>query len=92
MFEAGQKTPGSMAADSGNGGICCCCFMQETGTWLANINCPGQLVISGAKENVEKAVALAPSRGASRAIMLQVSGAFHSPLMQPAVDGLSCDN
>lgn len=88
MQEAGQKVPGSMAAILGLdekvlAGIC-----RETGTWLANINCPGQLVISGAKAGVEKAVTLAQSRGAARAMLLQVSGAFHTPLMQPAADGL----
>jgi [acyl-carrier-protein] S-malonyltransferase len=62
---------------------------QETGTWLANINCPGQLVISGTKADIDKAVAAAQSRGAARALLLQVSGAFHSPLMQPAADGIA---
>ena len=89
MYEAGQKTAGAMAAILGMDEFAVSTLCQETGTWLANINCPGQLVISGAKESVEKAVALAPPRGASRALMLQVSGAFHSPLMQPAADGLS---
>ncbi len=89
MYEAGQRTPGSMAAILGMDESAVNILCQETGTWLANINCPGQLVISGSKENVEKAVALAPSKGASRALMLQVSGAFHSPLMQPAAEGLS---
>jgi [acyl-carrier-protein] S-malonyltransferase len=89
MNEAGKKTPGSMAAILGMDESAVKALCQETGTWLANINCPGQLVISGAKDNIEKAVALAPSKGASRAIMLQVSGAFHSPLMQPAADGLA---
>jgi [acyl-carrier-protein] S-malonyltransferase len=89
MFEAGQKVPGSMAAILGMEESAVKALCQETGAWLANINCPGQLVISGAKENIEKAVAIAPSKGASRAIMLQVSGAFHSPLMQPAMESLS---
>lgn len=89
MHEAGQKTPGSMAAILGMDESAVRTLCRETGTWLANINCPGQLVISGARENIEKAVALAPSRCASRALILQVSGAFHSPLMQPAADGLS---
>jgi [acyl-carrier-protein] S-malonyltransferase len=89
MFEAGQKTPGTMAAILGLDEIVVKTVCQETGTWLANINCPGQIVISGAKENMDKAVELAKVKGAIRAIPLQVSGAFHSPLMQPAVEGLA---
>jgi [acyl-carrier-protein] S-malonyltransferase len=89
MFEAGQKTPGSMAAILGLDEAMVKAVCQETGTWLANINCPGQLVISGAKENIDKAVELSRAKGAARAVPLQVSGAFHSPLMQPAVEGLA---
>jgi [acyl-carrier-protein] S-malonyltransferase len=54
----------------------------------ANYNCPGQLVISGSITGVEKAVARLQELGASKAIVLQVGGAFHSPLMQPAQDEL----
>jgi [acyl-carrier-protein] S-malonyltransferase len=89
MHEAGQITPGAMAAILGLDEAAVKALCAETGTWLANINCPGQLVISGARENIAKAIALAPSRGASRALPLQVSGAFHTPLMQPAADGLA---
>ncbi|MBP1762517.1 MAG: fabD, partial [Firmicutes bacterium] len=89
MFEAGQKVPGGMAAILGLDETSLNDICQKTGTWLANINCPGQLVISGIKENIEKAIELAKSRGAARALPLQVSGAFHSPLMQPAADGLT---
>lgn len=55
----------------------------------ANYNCPGQIVISGTVQGVEKAVALAQEAGAARAIVLQVGGAFHSPLMQPAKEELA---
>ena len=51
---------------------------------LANLNCPGQIVISGTKEGVEKACELAKENGARRAIPLEVSGPFHSRLMEPA--------
>jgi [acyl-carrier-protein] S-malonyltransferase len=89
MHEAGQKTPGAMAAVLGLDEAAVMALCQETGTWLANINCPGQLVISGSRENIEKAIVQAKARGAARVVPLQVSGAFHSPLMQPAADGLS---
>jgi len=89
MFEAGQKVPGAMAAILGLEESLVNEVCRKTGTWLANINCPGQLVISGAKENIEAAITLANSKGAVRALPLQVSGAFHTPLMQPAAEGLS---
>lgn len=54
----------------------------------ANYNCPGQLVISGSVEGIDKAVKALSEAGARRAIVLAVGGAFHSPLMQPAQDEL----
>ena len=51
---------------------------------LANLNCPGQLVISGATEKILQACDLAKARGAKRALPLTVAGAYHSPLMASA--------
>ncbi|KYC66039.1 ACP S-malonyltransferase [Heyndrickxia coagulans] len=53
---------------------------------LANLNCPGQIVISGTAAGIEKAGALAKERGAKRVLPLQVSGPFHSKLMEPAAE------
>ncbi|WP_270577217.1 ACP S-malonyltransferase [Caldibacillus thermoamylovorans] len=55
---------------------------------LANLNCPGQIVISGTKDGVDKACELAKVNGARRAIPLEVSGPFHSRLMEPASNRL----
>ncbi len=89
MHEAGQKHPGSMAAIIGLDELKLADVCRESDTVMANINCPGQIVISGATENVTKAMEMATDAGASRTITLQVSGAFHSPLMQTAVEGMT---
>ncbi len=89
MHEAGQKRPGSMTAIIGLDEVSLAEVCGEVNARIANINCPGQLVISGAIDDLAKATDLAKSRGASRAIPLPVSGAFHTPLMQSAVDGMS---
>jgi [acyl-carrier-protein] S-malonyltransferase len=86
MQKCCEKVPGGMAAiialptekveeiAASAGGICV----------AANYNCDGQVVISGEKDAVARACALATEAGAKRALPLQVGGAFHSPLMEPA--------
>ncbi len=89
MHEAGIARPGGMVAVLGFDEAALAEVCRESGTWLANINCPGQLVISGEQANLARAAELAKARGAKRAIPLPVSAPFHTPLMQPAVDGLA---
>ncbi len=89
MHQAGLQNPGGMVAIIGLDEATLTEVCNQTDTRIANINCPGQLVISGARDNLPRAIALAKARGAYRTIPLAVSGAFHTPLMQPAVDGLS---
>jgi [acyl-carrier-protein] S-malonyltransferase len=89
MHEAGQKRSGSMAAILGLDEAKLTEICLQSNTVMANINSPGQIVISGATENVTKAMDMATAAGASRAVPLQVSGAFHSPLMKPAVEGMT---
>ena len=89
MHEAGLKRPGSMAAVIGFDEALLAEVCRQTGTYIVNINCPGQLVISGDRENMAQAVELAKTKEAPRVIPLPVSDAFHTPLMQPAVDGMA---
>ncbi|OGO38154.1 MAG: [acyl-carrier-protein] S-malonyltransferase [Chloroflexi bacterium RBG_16_57_8] len=88
MHEAGTRNPGSMMAVLGLDEAVLSEICRETGAVIANFNSPGQLVISGAVDSVTRAAELAKARGASRTVPLQVSGAFHSPLMQPAEEAL----
>ena len=85
MEEASQKNPGTMASLIGLNDInvvndICVSSNAE----IANLNCPGQIVISGKHESIEKASTLAMEKGAKRAIKLDVSGPFHSSLMNDA--------
>ncbi len=92
MQQAGVEQPGTMAAVIGLdpkslGEVCCKAW--ETGiVQAANYNSPGQVVISGSVVGVRKAMELAKERGAKLVKELQVSGAFHSPLMESAKTGL----
>ncbi len=94
MAMAGQKSSGTMAAilglsDEAVEEICQDISTESRPVVPANFNSPGQCVISGAVEAVHTVMERAKSAGASRAIELNVSGAFHSPLMKPAREPLS---
>jgi [acyl-carrier-protein] S-malonyltransferase len=84
MQEACDVTRGGMAAVIGLDEAPTREVCAEAGVVLANLNCPGQLVISGETDKIAKAVELARARGAKRAIALTVAGAYHSPLMASA--------
>jgi [acyl-carrier-protein] S-malonyltransferase len=91
MQKACEKEPSTMAAILGleDGIIEEICATIEGVVVPANYNCPGQLVISGSIPAVEKACAKLTEAGAKRALILQVGGAFHSPLMEPAREELA---
>jgi [acyl-carrier-protein] S-malonyltransferase len=94
MYESGVKRPGAMAAILGETSRSieeiCEQASREAGLVVpANYNCPGQLVISGEEAGVERGMALCKEAGAKRAVRLNVSGAFHSPLMETAAAGLA---
>jgi [acyl-carrier-protein] S-malonyltransferase len=91
MQEACDATRGTMAAiiglDEGPTREVC----VEAGVVLANLNCPGQLVISGETEKIQRACELAKAKGARRALPLTVAGAYHSPLMASAQPKLAAE-
>ena len=93
MYQAGLDRPGTMAAVLGLADDqveAVCSEAGQAGVVVpANYNAPGQVVISGEIAAVERACELARARGARRAIRLEVSGAFHSPLMASAGEGLA---
>lgn len=84
MEEAAYINPGKMSSILGLDLSTIKDIATESGAYIANLNCPGQGVLSGSIEAVDKANELALSRGGKRVVNLEVSGAFHSPLMQPA--------
>lgn len=93
MQKACEANPGTMAAIIGlpdEKVVEVCAEVSATGKVVvaANFNCPGQLVISGDAEGIGEACEKLKAAGAKRALPLNVGGAFHSPLMQPAKDEL----
>lgn len=94
MFRAGQERPGTMAAvlgmeDEALEKVCLAASAEGGVCVPANYNSPGQLVISGDVPTVQIGMERAKQNGAKRAVQLNVSGAFHSPLMAPAEAGLT---
>lgn len=91
MQEACDVTKGGMAAIIGLDEAPTREACAEAGVVLANLNCPGQLVISGEAEKIAKACELAKAKGAKRALPLPVAGAYHSPLMASAQPKLAAE-
>jgi [acyl-carrier-protein] S-malonyltransferase len=94
MYQAGAERPGAMAAILGTlrdpiEDLCARASKDAGLVVPANYNTPDQIVISGEIDGVERAMALAKESGAKRAMRLNVSGAFHSPLMKSAERGLT---
>jgi [acyl-carrier-protein] S-malonyltransferase len=90
MQKACEKVPSTMAAIIGADDIVVeevCASINEI-VVPANYNSPGQIVISGSSEGIDKAIEALKARGVKRAIKLAVGGAFHSPLMEPAREEL----
>jgi [acyl-carrier-protein] S-malonyltransferase len=93
MLEASGQRPGTMAAVLGADDAdveAACAEVRADGhdAWVANYNAPGQVVVAGSPEGIERAGAAAKARGAKRAMPVAVSGAFHTPYMAPAQERL----
>ena len=87
--EAAREHPGAMAAVLGLDDEVVERLCAETGgVWPANYNCPGQLVVSGDNQAVDRLIESAAEAGARRTVKLRISGAFHSPLVASAADRL----
>src|SRR5690606_37329702 len=84
MQEACDATQGGMAAVIGLEEAAVQAVCDEAGVQLANLNCPGQIVISGETAKIAAACEIAKAKGAKRALPLTVAGAYHSPLMAGA--------
>jgi len=88
MQAACERNPGAMAAVIGLDEAATAAACAAHGAQIANLNCPGQIVISGEARKVAAACEAAKAQGARRVAPLQVAGAYHSDLMRPAQPGL----
>jgi len=89
MHEAATKYPGTMVACLGiDPKVVKEMVTSLKDVWIANLNCPGQVVVSGTYEGIERASVVLKNRGAKRLVPLAVSGAFHSGLMAEAKEKL----
>lgn len=93
MRDSGARVPGGMAAILGLSEQAVSAVVAEAaddgGVWIANLNCPGQVVVAGEREALQRALDLALQRGAKRAWPLSVSVACHTPCMAAAADRLN---
>lgn len=89
MQEACDATQGGMVAVLGLDRRTVESLASQAGVFVANYNCPGQIVISGPQSNLPHAIELAKQAGAKRVIPLNVAGAYHSPLMASAAEKLA---
>ena len=89
MQAAGEQHPGTLAAVLGLDEDAVQSVCAETGAELCNLNATGQIVVGGTPEAVERAVVAAEAAGARRVIRLNVGGAFHTSLMQPAAEQMA---
>ena len=89
MQAAGEERPGTLAAVLGLDEDVVAELCAESGAELCNLNATGQIVVGGTPEAVDRAAATAEERGARRVIRLNVGGAFHTSLMQPAAEGMA---
>ena len=89
MQKACDETPGGMVALIGIDEFAVEDVCRETGAQLSNVNTAEQIIISGTHRSLAQAIDLAAARGARKCITLQVGGAFHSGLMEPAQVGLN---
>jgi len=88
MDECCKKSKGGMATILGGDLSAIREICQECDIDVANLNCPGQVVVSGPEEKITKAVAVFKEKGFKKVILLKVAGAYHSRMMKDAGDAL----